>query len=67
MLTLSFQLRLLYGWIMDKTAYKVAMSMEAIFLTLLVATLPLTSYVGAPSGHNDAGCVASNFTQNIST
>ena len=50
---------------MDKTAYKVAMSMEAIFLTLLVATLPLTSYVGASSGNDDVGCTT-NVTNNAS-
>ena len=43
---------------MDKTAYKVAMSMEAIFLTLLVATLPLTSYVGTSTDD----CNAFNVT-----
>jgi hypothetical protein len=44
---------------MDKTAYKVAMSMEAIFLTLLVSTLPLTSYIGTSSGDD---CPTVNVT-----
>jgi hypothetical protein len=43
----------MYGWIMDKTAYKIAMSMEAFFLTILVATLPLTSYVGTDTSNLD--------------
>jgi len=38
--------RLLYGLIMDKTSYKVGMSIEAIFLTLLMSTFYLTSLVG---------------------
>ncbi len=42
---------------MDKTSYKIAMSIEAICLTVLVATLPLTPLIGA-------GCT-SNYT-NIS-
>lgn len=38
--------RLIYGFIMDKTSYKVAMSLEAVLLTLLVSTFYLTSLVG---------------------
>ena len=38
--------RLLYGFIMDKTSYKVGMSLEAILLTLLMSTFYLTSFVG---------------------
>merc|ERR1719312_1849716 len=41
--------RLLYGLIMDKTSYKVGMSIEAIFLTLLMSTFYLTSLVGNPT------------------
>jgi len=38
--------RLLYGFIMDKTAYKVAMSIEASLLVLLMSTFYLTSMIG---------------------
>ena len=38
--------RLFYGMIMDKTSYKVAMSVEASLLTVLVSTFYLTSIIG---------------------
>lgn len=38
--------RLFYGLIMDKTAYRVSMSIEATLLTLLMSTLYLTSMIG---------------------
>jgi len=38
--------RLVYGFIMDKTSYKVAMSLESVLITLLVSTFYLTSLVG---------------------
>lgn len=50
--------RLLYGFIMDKTTYKIAMSLEAICLTVLVASLPLTSYIGT-------GCTSNSNISSI--
>ena len=41
--------RLFYGMIMDKTAYKVSMSIEACLLILLVSTFYLTSIIGVDS------------------
>ncbi|XP_023330169.1 uncharacterized protein LOC111702648 [Eurytemora carolleeae] len=38
--------RLFYGFIMDKTAYKVAMCVEASLLILLMSTFYLTSLIG---------------------
>ena len=38
--------RLFYGLLMDKTCYKVAMTLETVCLTLLVALLPVTSFSG---------------------
>merc|ERR1719184_220420 len=38
--------RLLYGVLMDNTSYKTAMTVETICLTLLVSTLPATTYGG---------------------
>ena len=38
--------RLLYGFIMDKTSYKVAMTIESTLLMLLVSTFYLTSIIG---------------------
>ena len=38
--------RLFYGFIMDKTAYKVSMSIEACLLILLMSTFYLTSLIG---------------------
>ena len=38
--------RLFYGFIMDKTAYKISMSIEAVLLILLMSTFYLTSLVG---------------------
>ena len=38
--------RLLYGLIMDKFAYKVSMSIEAVLLVLLMSTFYLTSMIG---------------------
>ena len=38
--------RLFYGLIMDKTAYKVSMSIEACLLILLMSTFYLTSIIG---------------------
>jgi len=38
--------RLFYGILMDKTNYKTAMTVETVCLTLLVASLPATSYGG---------------------
>jgi len=38
--------RLFYGFIMDKTAYKVSMSIEACLLILLMSTFYLTSIIG---------------------
>jgi len=38
--------RLFYGLLMDKTCYKVAMTLETICLTLLVSLLPVTSLCG---------------------
>ena len=35
--------RLFYGLLMDKTCYKVAMTLETVCLTLLVSLLPVTS------------------------
>ena len=35
-----------YGFIMDKTAYKVAMCVEASLLILLMSTFYLTSLIG---------------------
>ncbi len=61
-ITVYFEIcfRLLYGWIMDKTAYKIAMSIEAFLLTVLVATLPLTSYIG--TDHSNLDCNLANLT-----
>ena len=41
--------RLFYGMIMDKTSYKVSMSIEACLLILLVSTFYLTSIIGVDS------------------
>jgi len=52
--------RLLYGFIMDKTSYKVAMTIESTLLMLLVSTFYLTSIIGV-----DSSCavdVANNIT-----
>ena len=38
--------RLFYGVLMDKTNYKTAMTVETVCLTLLVASLPATTYGG---------------------
>jgi len=38
--------RLFYGMIMDKTAYKVSMSIEACLLIILISTFYLTSMIG---------------------
>ena len=38
--------RLFYGMIMDKTSYKVSMSVEACLLILLISTFYLTSLIG---------------------
>ena len=38
--------RLFYGLLMDKTCYKVAMTLETVCLTLFVALLPITSIFG---------------------
>jgi len=47
--------RLLYGFIMDKTSYKVGMSIEAVLLTLLMSTLYLTSLVGQDQTQSEVG------------
>ena len=39
--------RLLYGFIMDKTSYRIGMSIESVLLTLLVSTFYLTSLIGS--------------------
>merc|ERR1719495_1364106 len=61
--------RLLYGLIMDKTSYKVGMSIEAILLTLLMSTFYLTSLVGNPQhmAHSDEVCklLATRISANI--
>ena len=46
--------RLVYGLIMDKTSYRIGMSIEAILLTLLVSTFYLTSIVDTGSQASDA-------------
>merc|ERR1719334_1942099 len=38
--------RLFYGILMDRTSYRTAMTVETVFLTLLVASLPSTTYGG---------------------
>ena len=40
--------RVLYGLVMDRWAYKVSMSLEAVLLILLMSTFYLTSLIGVP-------------------
>ena len=54
--------RLLYGFIMDKTSYKVGMSLEAVLLTLLMSTFYLTSLVGQDETMAQIAS-ASNFSE----
>ena len=42
--------RLVYGLIMDKTSYKIGMSIEAILLSLLVSSFYLTKVIDPPVG-----------------
>ena len=42
--------RLVYGLIMDKTSYKIGMSIEAVLLSLLVSTFYLTKVIDPPVG-----------------
>ena len=51
--------RLIYGLIMDKTSYKMGMSIEASLLTTLVATFYLTSLVGQEATSLKASTAAS--------
>ena len=50
--------RLLYGFIMDKTSYRIGMSIEAVLLTLLVSTFYLTSLVGTGGSSAEATAAA---------
>lgn len=54
--------RLVYGMIMDKTSYKVAMSLESVLLVLLVSTFYLTSLVGVSNPVDCDACLLINET-----
>ena len=55
--------RVLYGLVMDRWAYKVSMSLEAVLLILLMSTFYLTSLIGVP-GDMEPVCaeLVSNLT-----
>ena len=55
--------RLFYGFIMDKFAYKVSMTIEAILLILLMSTFYLTSMIGV----SDVTLCDSSQLMNITT
>ena len=55
--------RLFYGFIMDKFAYKVSMSIEACLLIILMSTFYLTSLIGV----TDAVPCDSTLLDNITT
>merc|ERR1712136_597905 len=42
--------RLVYGLIMDKTSYRIGMSIEAVILSLLVSSFYLTKVIDPPVG-----------------
>lgn len=50
--------RLVYGLIMDKFSYKIAMSVESVLLILLLSTFYVTSLIGTEADL----CVAGNMT-----
>jgi hypothetical protein len=52
--------RLLYGLIMDKFSYKIAMTVEATLLILLMSTFYVTSLIG-----NDSVFLSSSSTARI--
>jgi len=54
--------RFVYGIIMDKFAYKVAMSLEATLLILLMSTLYLSSLIGIDPSCNPVNETLSNFS-----
>ena len=51
--------RLVYGFIMDKSSYKVGMSIEATMLTILVSTFYLTSLVDPTSSADETAAILS--------
>ena len=56
--------RLLYGIIMDKFSYKLAMTIEASLLIILMSTFYLTSLIGVS---DDVPLCLQNMTENVTT
>ena len=54
--------RLVYGLIMDKTSYRVGMSIEAVILSILVSSFYLTKVVDPP-----VGLISVNACQNLTS
>ena len=59
--------RLFYGILMDKTNYKTAMTVETVCLTLLVASLPATTYGGKIAFTISIWAIYSTFPGTYST
>ena len=58
--------RLLYGMIMDKFSYKLAMTIEASLLIILMSTFYLTSLIGVSEAPLTSLCLQ-NITENVTT
>merc|ERR1712179_217029 len=54
--------RLVYGLIMDKTSYRIGMSIEAVLLSLLVSSFYLTKVIDPP-----VGLISVNACQNLTS
>ena len=57
--------RLVYGLIMDKTSYRIGMSIEAVLLSLLVSTFYLTSLVGTGASDAAAAIISENACRRL--
>jgi len=59
--------RLFYGFIMDKSAYKVAMLLESSLLMLLMSTFYLTSLIGIDDSCPEGSGISNNITAPLVT